>query len=74
VYTINGATFKPPSLPVLLQILSRSQDPTNLLPSGSVIPLERGKVVEISLPGAIHARRDLNETLTVPQVVSPSVL
>jgi iron transport multicopper oxidase len=73
VYTVNGATLKPPSLPVLLQILSRSQDPSNLLPSGSVIPLERGKVVELSIPGAFYARCSSNEVFTVVQVASPLV-
>ncbi|KAJ7479518.1 yellow laccase [Mycena latifolia] len=42
-FTINGATYTPPTAPVLLQILSGAQSATDLLPSGSVI--------EVSIPG-----------------------
>lgn len=51
-FTINGATFTPPnSLPVLLQILSKTVPPQDLLPKGSVYVLPRNKVIELSLPG-----------------------
>jgi len=46
---VNGTQFVPPSVPVLLQILSGAQDATQLLPSGSVIVLEANKVVELTL-------------------------
>jgi iron transport multicopper oxidase len=48
-YYVNGASFQPPTVPVLLQILSGAQDATQLLPSGSVIVLEANKVVELTL-------------------------
>ncbi|OAX32948.1 laccase [Rhizopogon vinicolor AM-OR11-026] len=57
-FQVNGTSFVPPSVPVLLQILSGAQDATQLLPSGSVIVLEANKVVELTLtttgPGGPH--------------------
>ncbi|KAG6909557.1 Acyl-coenzyme A oxidase 2 [Tephrocybe rancida] len=50
-FTINGATFVPPTVPVLLQIISGARLATDLLPSGSVYTLPANKVVEISIPG-----------------------
>ena len=49
-FTINGYTYTPPSVPVLLQILN-GVDPKKLLPSGSIIPLPKGKLVELTIPG-----------------------
>nr|QMP96878.1 laccase D precursor [Cerrena sp.] len=51
-FTINGASFTPPTVPVLLQILSGTHNAQDLLPAGSVIELEQNKVVEIVLPAA----------------------
>ncbi|TDL19075.1 laccase [Rickenella mellea] len=53
VFTINGVSFTPPTAPVLLQILSGTQDPNDLLPAGSVIGLPGNSVIELSLPGGI---------------------
>ncbi|KAG2346682.1 laccase [Suillus weaverae] len=57
-FYVNGVAFKPPTVPVLLQILSGAQDPSQLLPNGSVIVLEANKVVELTLsttgPGGPH--------------------
>ena len=50
-FTVNSATFKPPSVPVLLQILSGAQTPQALLPAGSVYVLPPNKVIEVSIPG-----------------------
>jgi iron transport multicopper oxidase len=50
LFTINNVSFVPPSVPVLLQILSGSTQASQLLPKGSVFPLPLNKVVEISLP------------------------
>lgn len=52
-FSVNGVTFVPPTMPVLLQILSGAQSPSNLLPTGSVYPLPPNKTIEISLPGGI---------------------
>ncbi|KAG0695821.1 laccase [Suillus ampliporus] len=49
IFSINGTTFKPPTVPVLLQILSGAQEASQLLPSGSVIVLEANKVVELTM-------------------------
>ena len=51
IFTINNATFAPPSVPVLLQIISGASTPQQLLPSGSVYVLPPNKVIEISMPG-----------------------
>ena len=50
-FTVNNATFIPPSVPVLLQIISGASTPQELLPSGSVYVLPPNKVIEISIPG-----------------------
>lgn len=52
-FTINGVSFQPPDVPVLLQILSGARDPRTLLPSGSVITLPRNKVVQINVPSGL---------------------
>jgi iron transport multicopper oxidase len=48
-FYVNNDTFKPPTVPVLLQILSGAQEASQLLPNGSVIVLEANKVVELTL-------------------------
>ena len=50
-FTVNNATFVPPTVPVLLQILSGAQTAQDLLPPGSVYVLPPNKVIEISIPG-----------------------
>jgi iron transport multicopper oxidase len=58
IFAVNGVSFLPPSVPALLQILSGTRDPKEILPEGSVFPLGTG-VVEMSMPGtfrhAVHA-------------------
>ncbi|RDB26960.1 Laccase-1 [Hypsizygus marmoreus] len=50
-FKVNGATFIPPTVPVLLQIMSGAQTAQDILPAGSVYSLPPNKVVEISMPG-----------------------
>ncbi|KAJ7641894.1 laccase 1 [Roridomyces roridus] len=50
-FEINGASFIPPTAPVLLQILSGAQSATDLLPAGAVYSLPPNKVIEVSIPG-----------------------
>lgn len=50
-FTMNGAAFTPPTVPVLLQILSGAKTAQQLLPPGSVYVLPPNKVIEISIPG-----------------------
>lgn len=50
-FTINGASFIPPTVPVLLQILSGAKTAQELLPPGSVYVLPPNKVIEVSIPG-----------------------
>lgn len=47
-FTINNASYSDPSVPVLLQILSGAQHPSQLLPNGSVYELPLNKVIEIN--------------------------
>ncbi|OAX41114.1 laccase [Rhizopogon vinicolor AM-OR11-026] len=49
IYSINNVSYKPPTVPVLLQILSGAQEATDLLPAGSFYVLEANKVVELTL-------------------------
>lgn len=46
-FTVNGASFVPPTVPVLLQILSGAQTAQDLLPPGSVYTLPPNKSIEI---------------------------
>ncbi|KAH7891028.1 laccase [Phlebopus sp. FC_14] len=48
-YYVNGVRFQPPTVPVLLQIMSGAQDASDLMPTGSVITLESNKVVELTM-------------------------
>ena len=50
-FFINNLSFVPPTVPVLLQILSGAKTAQELLPSGSVFVLPRNKSVEVSIPG-----------------------
>ena len=51
IFKVNGVTYEPPTVPVLLQILSGVHDAQDLLPKGSLYSLPPNKVVEVSLPG-----------------------
>ena len=48
---VNGVAFKPPTAPVLLQILSGAKSAQDLLPAGSIYSLPPNKVIEINIPG-----------------------
>ncbi|KAA1466931.1 laccase 1 [Dentipellis sp. KUC8613] len=50
-FTVNGTAFDPPSVPVLLQILSGAKTAQELLPMGSVYGLAPNKTVELNIPG-----------------------
>lgn len=49
-FLVNNVSWQPPSIPVLLQILSGAYNATTLLPKGSVITLPPNKVIELSIP------------------------
>lgn len=49
VFYMNDVRYRPPTVPVLLQILSGAQQATDLLPNGSVYVLEPNKVVELTV-------------------------
>ncbi|RPD65835.1 laccase 1 [Lentinus tigrinus ALCF2SS1-7] len=51
----NGATFSPPSLPVLLQIMSGAQAASDLLPSGDIYVLPSNATIELSFPATVNA-------------------
>ncbi|KAF8994970.1 laccase 2 [Cyathus striatus] len=50
-FTVNGVTYNPPTVPVLLQIMSGAMTPGALLPAGSIYVLPPNKIVELSIPG-----------------------
>jgi len=52
-FSVNGASFTPPTVPVLLQILSGAKTPQELLPAKDVIVLPSNKVIEISMAGGV---------------------
>ncbi|KAI0246641.1 laccase T2 copper depleted [Lactifluus subvellereus] len=49
-FLVNGFTFDPPTVPVLLQILSGKTDPSQLMPVESIYGLGSNKSVEITIP------------------------
>jgi iron transport multicopper oxidase len=50
-FLVNGASFEPPTVPVLLQILSGAKKASDLLPAGSIYGLDPNKSVELTIPG-----------------------
>lgn len=77
-FTVNGVSFTPPSVPVLLQILSGNKAATDLLPSGSVYTLPPNKVVELSIPagvggGPVSKQAHESNFLTTNYFISASV-
>lgn len=50
-FTVNGASFDPPSVPVLLQIISGARTVQELFPSGSIYTVPANSFVEITIPG-----------------------
>ena len=50
-FLVNGVSFNPPTVPVLLQILSGAKNASDLLPAGSIYGLEPNKSVELTIPG-----------------------
>ncbi|KAI9431522.1 laccase C [Lactarius indigo] len=50
IFAVNGVSFVSPSVPVLLQILSGTQNASDLLPSGSIYGLDANKSVELTIP------------------------
>lgn len=50
-WQLNGTTFTPPKLPVLLQILSGARTAQELLPQTNLFALPPHKSIEISIPG-----------------------
>jgi hypothetical protein len=52
-FLVNGVSFEPPSVPVLLQILSGAKNASDLLPAGSIYGLEPNKSVELTIPGGV---------------------
>lgn len=64
-FTVNNASFVPPSVPVLLQIISGASTAQSLLPSGSVYVLPHNKVIEISMPGGVAGSPVSNKAVSV---------
>ncbi|KAH0584736.1 Acyl-coenzyme A oxidase 2 [Termitomyces sp. 'cryptogamus'] len=50
-FIVNGAVYIPPTVPVLLQILSGAKKAQDLFPVGTIYTLPRNKVIEVSIPG-----------------------
>ncbi|KAI0000120.1 laccase [Russula compacta] len=53
LFTVNGVSFEPPTVPVLLQILSGAKNASDLLPAGSIYGLAPNKSVELTIPGGV---------------------
>ncbi|KAF9443886.1 multicopper oxidase [Macrolepiota fuliginosa MF-IS2] len=53
LFSINGTSFQPPSVPVLLQILSGARTAQELLPAGSVYTVQRNQTVQINFPSGL---------------------
>ncbi|KAI0258277.1 laccase [Gloeopeniophorella convolvens] len=54
-FTVNDVSFDPPSVPVLLQILSGAKNASDLVPAGSIYALEPNKSVELTIPALVIA-------------------
>ncbi|KAI9428413.1 laccase [Lactarius indigo] len=51
-FTINDVPFEDPDVPILLQILN-GVPASQLLPNGSIYPVEKDKSVEVSIPAGV---------------------
>lgn len=49
---MNDVSYESPTIPILLQILS-GVPVSDLLPAGSIYPLERGESVELYIPAGV---------------------
>ncbi|KAF9259959.1 laccase [Marasmius fiardii PR-910] len=49
-FLINGAQYQPPTVPVLLQIMSGNVSAASLLPSGSIYSLPANSTIQVSFP------------------------
>ena len=54
-FFINNASFVPPTVPVLLQIMSGASTAQDLLPSGSIYSLPSNSTIELSFPATNNA-------------------
>ncbi|KAG7446172.1 laccase lcc5 [Guyanagaster necrorhizus] len=52
-FTVNGVEYVPPTVPVLLQILSGAEDVSSLLPNGSIYYLPKDSSIELSVPAGV---------------------
>ncbi|KXN92977.1 Laccase-1 [Leucoagaricus sp. SymC.cos] len=52
-FKINNDSFTPPTVPILLQILSGARNAHDLLPRGGVLTVERNKVVQVNIPSGL---------------------
>ncbi|KAH9991923.1 laccase 2 precursor [Russula vinacea] len=52
-YLVNGVSFNPPTVPVLLQILSGVKNASDLVPARSIYPLGPNQSVELTIPGGV---------------------
>ncbi|KXN87826.1 Laccase-2 [Leucoagaricus sp. SymC.cos] len=52
-FKINNVSFTPPTVPVLLQILSGARNAHDLMPNGGVLTVERNKVVQVNMPSGL---------------------
>ncbi|KAI0276850.1 laccase [Russula aff. rugulosa BPL654] len=50
-FDVNGNSFVPPTIPVLLQIMSGAKNASDLVPAGAIYGLGRNKSVELTIPG-----------------------
>ncbi|KAK0470418.1 laccase 1 [Desarmillaria tabescens] len=56
-FNVNGANFTPPTMSVLLQILSGVQNANDLLPAGAMSSLPSNATIEISMSGGFAGGR-----------------
>nr|CDJ79884.1 benzenediol:oxygen oxidoreductase [Coprinus comatus] len=54
-FKLNDKVYRPPSVPILLKILSGARRPEELLPEGNLFSVPRDKVIEVTVPGGIAA-------------------
>ncbi|KAF9441457.1 multicopper oxidase [Macrolepiota fuliginosa MF-IS2] len=54
IFSVDGRSFVPPTVPVLLQIMSGARSAHDLLPDGSIFTVERNKTVQINIPGGLE--------------------
>nr|UDP83128.1 laccase 14 [Cyathus bulleri] len=71
-FKVNGATYDPPTVPILLQTLSGAVNPSDLVPADSIYPLPKNKVIQLSIPAGVTSSV-VGDLVTYPYMIFETI-